>query len=378
MIITKRRFCPNLCVTHLCNLDCVYCYQNHDTQNDMSIETAHKCIDWIFNNIPSYATDGVEVGFIGGEPLIQFELLKDVYNYTHSKYPNIPKIFYATTNGTLLNIDMKQWFSAHRTDFVLGLSLDGKKESHDMNRSNSFDLIDIDFFLNTWPEQGVKMTISPNSLVHLADNIKYLHSLGFKRINGVNLAEGNFDWSDDQYIDILIPQLSELVDFYVENNTLPLNQMFDKKIYMCESKNLERKKWCGIGTGTIFFDTDGKHYPCSFITPMTFTSTELMDICETDFNNDSLFTDENCSNDCYIYPICPICYGANYMNCKTFKIRDKSKCRIQKLIALFVADLHAKRILKDKTQYDEKILYGLIESIKKIRSLYLSDFSKWL
>lgn len=66
------------------------------------------------------------------------------------------------------------------------------------------------------------------------------------------------------------------------------------------------------------------------------------------------------------------------MNCKTFKIRDKSKCRIQKLIALFVADLHAKRILKDKTQYDEKILYGLIESIKKIRSLYLSDFSKWL
>ena len=154
--------------------------------------------------------------------------------------------------------------------------------------------------------------------------------------------------------------------------------MFDKKIYMCESKNLERKKWCGIGTGTIFFDTDGKHYPCSFITAMTFTSTELMDICETDFNNDSLFTDENCSNDCYIYPICPICYGANYMNCKTFKIRDKSKCRIQKLIALFVADLHAKRILKDKTQYDEKILYGLIESIKKIRSLYLSDFSKWL
>lgn len=66
------------------------------------------------------------------------------------------------------------------------------------------------------------------------------------------------------------------------------------------------------------------------------------------------------------------------MNCKTFNIRDKSKCRIQKLIAIFVAHLHAKRILKDKTQYDEKILYGLIESIKKIRSLYLSDFSKWL
>lgn len=373
----KKRFCPNLCVTHMCNLDCVYCYQKHDINNHMPYSTAQNCIDWIFTHIPEYATDGVEVGFIGGEPLIEFDLLKKVYGYTCEKYPNVPKIFYATTNGTLLDDDMKQWFYDHRDMFVLGLSLDGTAKSHNMNRSNSFDLIDISYFLNTWPNQGVKMTISPFSLQYLAENIKYLHSLGFKRINGVNLAEGTFDWNEDKYIDIIVPQLEELVDFYVDNNALSLNQMFDKQIHMCEHKGSDFSKWCGIGIGTIFFDTDGKRYPCSFITPMTFNSDELNIINKVDFSDESLFTDDECSQ-CYLFPICPVCYGANFLNCHSFKNRDKSKCRIQKLIALFTADLHAKRIIKDATLYNEKILYNLIESIKKIRSLYIDEFSQWI
>lgn len=63
------RFSPSLCVTHSCNLDCIYCYQEHDGKNRMSFETACDSIDWIFANTPE-DMNGVEITFIGGEPLI--------------------------------------------------------------------------------------------------------------------------------------------------------------------------------------------------------------------------------------------------------------------------------------------------------------------
>ena len=207
------RFHPTICVTHRCNLSCVYCYQNHDS-NDMSFETAKTCIDWIFDNVPN-GTDEIEIGFIGGEPLIKFDLIRKIFEYTKIKSTNYKYFFFATTNGTLLDDEMKKWFTEHKENFILGLSLDGTPATHNYNRSNSFSKIDIDFFKNNWSFQGVKMTLTEFSLEHLAENIKYMHSIGIKNINGVNLFEGDFDWNQERFIKILIPQLQELVEFYV-------------------------------------------------------------------------------------------------------------------------------------------------------------------
>ncbi len=367
------RYAPSVCVTHACNLDCVYCYQTHDSCHGMSFDTAKTVVDWIFEHTPANA-DSVGLDFIGGEPLLEFPLLQEIFRYACSKEWNKPLTFFATTNGTLLTDEMKAWFSEHRDVFMLGLSLDGTRDSHNHNRSNSFDLIDTDFFLRNWPGQGVKMTLSDYSLGHLAENIKYVHSLGFKNIRGVNLAEGDFDWDDDEYIRILVPQLEELVDFYLEHDDLTPNQMFDKHLHICEVKNRQRRKWCGIGVGCPFFDVDGKMYPCAFITPMTFSRDEISDILHTDFTDDDAFIDDDCFDNCYIYPICPTCSGANYLNNKTFKKRDKRRCRVQKLIALFVADLQAKKIIKNPKLYDDDKLYHTIEAIKRIRFLYLQEF----
>jgi len=373
----SNRFAPSLCVTHDCNLSCIYCYQKHNTKHRMSYDTAKKCIDWIFHNIPDYA-EGVEIGFIGGEPLLEFDLLKNIVSYTCNKYHGKDFIFFLTTNGTVLNDEMKEWFSIRKNCFVLGLSLDGARETHNANRCGSFDMIDFDFFLNNWPEQGVKMTLSEFSLSNLANDIKFIHSLGFKRITGVNFAESYFNWSKDEYIGILISQLEELVKFYVDNDFLEINQMLGANLHICEIKNKEKKKWCGIGVGTIFFDTDGKRYPCPFVTPMTFSEAELNDILTTDFYNEPYFVEDFCFNECYIYPICPTCAGANYLDYKTFKTRNKKSCRIRKLIALFIADLNAKKIVKNPKLYDENDLYNSIEAIKKIRELYLPEFRDYV
>lgn len=375
--INKPRFSPTLCLTHNCNLDCIYCYQNHDTTAKMSVQTAKDTIDWIFDNVPS-GMSGIEIGFIGGEPLLEFELIKEVVSYTCSKPKTEKYIFYATTNGTVLTDEMKRWFIEHKECFVLGLSLDGAKETHDYNRSNSFDKIDLSFFSQNWPNQAIKMTLSEYSLPHLAENIKFAHSLGFKEIGGVNLFEGTFDWSSDEYIKILIPQLAELVTFYVDNDSLSLDQMMNKRLEICEIKNREKQKWCGIGEGAVFFDVDGKRLPCPFVTPMTFSQTELSTISTYDFLNNDDFVDEECFNSCYIYPVCPNCSGANYLNTKSFKKHDKSKCRIQKLISVFAADLQAKRMVKKPTIYDNDRLYNTINAIKKIRELYLPEFKEYL
>jgi len=94
--------------------------------------------------------------------------------------------------------------------------------------------------------------------------------------------------------------------------------------------------------------------------------------------DDTTFIDDNCFYNCYIYPICPNCLGANYLANRSFKERDKSRCKIHKLISLFIADLQAKRILKNPKIYDDETLYHTIEAIKKIRSLYFSEFEAYL
>jgi uncharacterized protein len=254
----------------------------------MTIETARKCIDWIFDNVPT-GMDSIEINFIGGEPLLEFHLIKEISDYIFKKNISMPYILFATTNGTLLNKEMKHWFTEHKEQFWLGLSLDGNKETHNFNRSNSFDMIDIDYFLMNWPEQGVKMTLSEFSLHHFAENIKFIHRLGFPKIGGVNLFEGDFDWNKDEYIQLLIPQFVELVEFYLTNEQFTLNQMFDKHIEYCESKNKDPRKGCGIGNGTNFFDFDGTMYPCALITPMTFSKDDIDIMLRTDFTKDENF-----------------------------------------------------------------------------------------
>jgi hypothetical protein len=113
------------------------------------------------------------------------------------------------------------------------------------------------------------------------------------------------------------------------------------------------------------------------MTPMTFSEKELCDIVNMDYANDDNFIDEDCYENCYIYHLCGTCAGAGYMVNKSFKVRDKRRCRIQKLIALFIADLQAKRILKNPDCIEKNLMYPTIEAIKKIKSLYYEEYQQY-
>ena len=363
-----------ICLTHSCNLNCVYCFQKHDTQHEMSFETCKSCIDWVFNNILSNDTNRAEIAFFGGEPLLRFDLIRSIFEYTVDKYHQNNYRFFASTNGTVLTDSMKAWFCVNKDKFTLGLSLDGGKESQNANRSNSFDLIDFAFFKTNWPNQNVKMTISDISIYRYAQDVKFIHSLGFG-INGADLCVGTFNWSSDYYIKLLAPQLKELIDYYIDNPN-HYNALFQKDLASCAIQKV-RKKNCGCGDKVHYFDTDGKQYPCTFITPMTFSEDDIKSIKNCDFCNVDNFVDEDCYKYCYIYQICRTCHAEDYLATKSFKHYDKSKCRMKIMEAIVLAEYNARLIQKNPKVYDDSKLFYTIEAIKKIKELFYNDYKKY-
>lgn len=135
-------------VTQQCNLRCNYCaysgnyYNRTHTSERMSFETAKSAIDFYLDR--SDKADKLCLSFYGGEPLLEFELIKRCADYITEHKGDQVVTYSITTNGTLLDQEKIEFLVKH--DVTLMISLDGAKESHDANRKflsgqGSFDVI---------------------------------------------------------------------------------------------------------------------------------------------------------------------------------------------------------------------------------------------
>jgi sulfatase maturation enzyme AslB (radical SAM superfamily) len=307
----------------------------------------------------------VVIDFFGGEPFLEFNSIKEICEWTWSKTWKNKYLFFTTTNGTLVHGEIKEWLRKNRKGIWVSLSLDGKRESHNINRSNSFDLIDLDFYKECWPTQTVKMTISKETVNDLSENIKYIHSLGYK-ITGTNFAEG-IDWEDEKFKQIVFEQLEILCQYYIDNLMIEPVPLVNMRIYKCEESK-EKHKWCGCGEQMVAYETDGKKYPCTFFTPMTFDEKQLSVIEKLDFSDYNCFIDNDCFENCYLDPICNCCYGANLLRNGKINMRDRSKCELMKIRAIFSAALAAHKITHNPVDNYENSL--TVKAIQKINDLY--------
>lgn len=350
----------SLVVTEKCNLNCVYCYEKYKTPRNMSFETAKKAID---KELKPSKTENVYIDFFGGEPFCNFELIRQVYDYIMSFYQGKIR-FFATTNGTLVHGGIQKWLTERKDFFTVGLSLDGLKIAHDLNRSNSYDKIDIDFFLKNYPEQPVKMTISEQTLSYFADGIIEMQRMGF-RVE-CNLAY-MVNWTNEKNKGILEEQLNRLIDFYLENPTVPRCQMFDFKINAL-ARPMEKKgfirKYCGTGTGMVCYDIMGNAYPCQLFIP-TSAGEKSVKTEELHLPQElpiSLFP-KNCKN-CYYLRICPICFGSNYLSTGNFFTPDSNRCNLYKLIFQANAKLKAleweKGLLSLRPDEEQALLRSIV------------------
>ncbi len=358
----------NLVITHRCNLNCVYCYEVNKDKKNMSLDLAKEVVT---RYLSKKSCDEVAINLFGGEPLLRFPFIKSLCEWTWARQWPQEYIYYADTNGVNLSDDVKKWAIQNKHRFIMLLSLDGTPSTQNINRSNSFDKIDLDFFMQNWPEQGVKMTISDKHLDSLAEDVIFLHSKGLK-VKGSNIAEGIIIDNFDEKYEIIKQQYQILIDWYLEHPDVNVAQLFDLNLSVCESHKHERMKYCGCGSEvTKVIDVDGKEYPCTYFFPLSMTPRELEKIKSFDLSDDNIFINEDCLQNCYIYPICKGCYGDNFSTSGKLSTRSAQRCKLAKLRACAVANLQAKRLLSDSPATLNAEEKETIIAIQKINAIFL-------
>lgn len=157
-----------------CNLRCKYCiysdhYPTYKGYNDklLSFDTAKKAVDFYMEQYKKVKyinpTRKANIGFYGGEPLLNFKVIKKIVEYINSNYED--KVLYnITTNALLFTEEVQKFFVEN--DFSIIVSLDGNKENHDRNRvkvdgTGSFDDVmkNLKKFKETYPDYS-KIAIS--------------------------------------------------------------------------------------------------------------------------------------------------------------------------------------------------------------------------
>lgn len=237
----------------------------------MTFDVAKKQIDQFLNN--DHVPEMVIVDFIGGEPLLEIDLIDKICDYFKIKSFQLDKPcwwnyrFNIGTNGTMYLVDRVQKFLKKNQGKVsLGITLDGTKEKHDLMRvyedgSGSYDVIIKgipEYLKNHVP--GTKVTFSSADLPLLYSSIVHLIDLGFTHISANVVFENVWKEGDDL---IFEEQLKMLADYIIENNfydkiycTLFLDSIGG---YLLEDDLSVTS--CGSGKMRAF-GPDGYTYPC--------------------------------------------------------------------------------------------------------------------
>ena len=354
-------------LTHKCNLRCTYCYQNHAARDSscMEVDFAKEKIAEAFRTT---SAQKIYFDFIGGEVFTEWPRFKQICEWVIREERPIPYAITVSTNGTLITDEIKSWLRLHRDKVFLSLSLDGDDAMQFANRGTQNYNIDYGFFFETWPTQGIKMTLSGRTIPYLATGIRFLHinwGLGknlselpknYENPISCNIAYG-VDLPKDSYFD-LKRELTKLIDFYMSDGidyfpTSILN--VDFTYFKFDKRDYKVCKYCGAGTNITCYDVDGRVYPCQFFIPLTMSPRHLEILPNFSFAGN--VRDPSCSN-CAIETICPTCYGNNFKKNFDPFCRDKSLCMFTKLILLANCTFQAKRILR-KSEKSDTDLYTL-------------------
>lgn len=355
-----------LILTHSCNLNCTYCYEHNKDGSCIDLERAKEIIE---NEMNSNDDFDREFEFFGGEPLLEFKTIVALHDFLSSKKWKKKWITMITTNGTLVHGKIKEWLYRHKETVKVALSADGTAEMHNINRSNSYGLIDFDFFAQTF--SVVKMTVSTKTLPFLADGIIYLHKLGFKVVRA-NLAFG-IDWSNDSYLSLFGAELLKLIDFYVKNPNVRPSDVMDLPVNDIDPQSRNyASRHCGAGTDLVAYDIDGTSYPCHTFAPISAGDEIAKKSLDLTFDRkiclDSL--DDKCRN-CLVANVCPNCYGINFSSTGDMYKKDNSFCRMIKVQFVANAYFKYKQYMMGLLNLTKEEEYRVLNNINLVQKLEL-------
>ena len=305
-------------IAHDCNLACKYCFaeegEYHGRRALMSFEVGKKALDFLIAN--SGSRRNLEVDFFGGEPLMNWQVVKDLvaYGREQEKLHNKKFRFTLTTNGVLLNDEVMEFCNREMGNVVL--SVDGRKEVHDFMRpfrkgAGSYDLVIPKFqkFAESRNQDKyyVRGTFTHHNL-DFSNDVLHLADLGFKQISVEPVVAA--DTEDYAIREEDIPQIKEEYDKLAKEMIARekagkgfnfFHFMIDLTGGPCVYKRLSG---CGSGTEYLAVTPWGDFYPChQFVGEEQFlmgnvdegiTRPEI----RCDFSKCNVYTKESCK-DCF-------------------------------------------------------------------------------
>jgi len=265
-------------VTKDCQLACKYCYLvGKNDKERMSFFTAKKVIDYILTSSLFFGRQkSVILDFIGGEPLLEVELIDKICDYFKLQtYIRGHKWFDAyrinlTTNG--LNYHTKKvrkFIEKNITHLSITITIDGNEIKHDLNRvyknsgkgSYKNVLKNIPLWLKDFKDIGTKVTISSADIPYIKESVLHLFSLGIHHLYTNCVFEDVWKEGDDKLFE---EQLSELADIIIDNEYYKdfTCSFFSENIGKPLDPVLENQNWCGAGK-MLAVDAAGMFYPCT-------------------------------------------------------------------------------------------------------------------
>ena len=325
---TKTTRVIALMLTWQCNLNCVYCFEKHKATNKiMSLETAKDIIRKEFAAIEASPEGGaIKVEFFGGEPLLRFDLIKELSEWIWSQDFPIGYELSVTTNGSLLNDEMRAWFTEHKKQLRLIMSVDGTDEMQCMNRGCPTDKLPIDFVRETWPDSYLKSTMSRDSLNTYGDGVIYLLEKGYNVASSIAVG---VKWQEGDDV-IYKRELEKVCNYYLAHPEKEIMAFYNRTFLEALEPYFNQipVKNCGAGTTMAAYDVDGRAYPCHLFLPVVHGKDLYDELNKIDFSDRERMFDESCRQ-CGLKSICRTCYGFNYNERGDVSRRDKTVCRMQ-------------------------------------------------
>ena len=354
-------------IAHTCNLNCAYCFASQGKyQGDravMSYEVGKRALDFLIEN--SGTRKNLEVDFFGGEPLMNFEVVKQLVAYARSveKEHNKNFRFTLTTNGVLIDDDVIEFANKEMSNVVL--SLDGRKEIHDRYRvdyagSGSWDKI-VPKFQKLVEARGGKNYYMRGTFTHanpdFLNDIKQMLDLGFTELSmePVVCASGDPSELTAEDMPVVMEQYEKLAELMLEREKD--GRPFTFYHYMIDLTGgpciYKRISGCGSGTEYMAVTPWGDLYPChQFVGDEKFrlgsiyegvTNTEI----QQEFSDCNVYAREECRN-CWARLYCSGGCAANAYHatgkitgiykygCELFKKR--MECAIMVAVARMLGD----------------------------------------
>ncbi|MBR1669785.1 MAG: thioether cross-link-forming SCIFF peptide maturase [Butyrivibrio sp.] len=269
-----KALCLN--IAHDCNLRCRYCFADegeyHGKRGLMSEEVGKAALDFLVEN--SGNRRNLEVDFFGGEPLMNWEVVKKIVEYGRSIEKEKGKNFRftITTNGTLLNDEILEYVNKEMGNIVL--SIDGRKEVNDAMRpkrggQGCYDEI-VPKFLKVARSRHqlryfVRGTFTHNNL-DFSEDVRHLADLGFKQISVEPVVAKPSDWYSlkDEDIPVLCDEYDKLAKFYIERHKEGKGFNFFHFNIDLEGGPCVAKRLSGCGSGCEYLGVTpwGELYPC--------------------------------------------------------------------------------------------------------------------